>query len=222
MRTHGRHHLKGPLLRLLRALTVPLPESVPYLGVDEFAVRRGRTYAMILVDTNTHHRIDVLADRTAHTSAAWLREHPEVRNVSRDRAGSFRDVARAGAPQARQVAEAWHLPHNLAEAVERVVGRHRAELREPLTVRADQDDTRPPADTLPAVLGELDVHGHPRPVVARTRERYQQIHERIERGDSLRAIARELRISRGTVLRFARATNAEQLGAVRPIMCGAG
>ncbi|WP_030059792.1 hypothetical protein [Streptomyces novaecaesareae] len=50
---------------------------------------------------------------------------------------------------------------------------------------------------------ELDVHGRPRLLVARTRERHQQIHERIERGDSLRAIARELHLSRGTVLRFA-------------------
>ncbi|MEV6004637.1 transposase [Streptomyces griseomycini] len=55
------------------------------------------------------------------------------------------------------------------------------------------------------------MHGRPRPLAARTRERHQQIHERIERGDSLRAIARELRLSRGTVLRFARATDVEQL-----------
>ncbi|MFF4465193.1 transposase [Streptomyces mirabilis] len=133
-----------------------LPEPVPYLGVDEFAVRRGRTYATILVDTNTHRPSDALADRTAHTSAAWLREHPEVRIVCRDRAGV------------------------------------------------------------------IDVHGRRRPLAAPRPERYQQIHERIERGDSLRAIARELHISRGTILRFARATNTEQLGAVRPIMCGAG
>ncbi|MER6372863.1 transposase [Streptomyces mirabilis] len=64
-----------------------LPEPVPYLGVDEFAVRRGRTHATILVDTNTHRPSDALADRTAHTSAAWLREHPEVRIVCRDHAG---------------------------------------------------------------------------------------------------------------------------------------
>ncbi|MGW1506094.1 ISL3 family transposase [Streptomyces mirabilis] len=114
-------------LRLLHALPVPLPESVPYLGVDGFAVRRGRTYATILVDTSTHRPIDVLADRTAHTFAAWLSEHSEVRIVCGDRAGSIVDGARAGAPQARQVADAWHLLHNLAEAVERVVGRHRAE-----------------------------------------------------------------------------------------------
>ncbi|MFF1746358.1 ISL3 family transposase [Streptomyces mirabilis] len=116
---------KDTLLRLLRALPVPLRESVPYLGVDEFAVRRGRTYATILVDTSTHRPIDVLTDRTAHTFAAWLTELSEVRIVCGDRAGSLLDGARAGAPQARQVADAWHLLHNLAEAVERVVGRHR-------------------------------------------------------------------------------------------------
>ncbi|MER5904883.1 transposase [Streptomyces mirabilis] len=150
---------KDTLLRLRRALPVPLPESVPYLGVDEFAVRRGRTYATILVDTNTHCLMDVLADRTAHTVTAWPREYSEVRIVCGDRAVSFLDGARAGAPQARQVADTWHLLHNLAEAVERVVGRHGAELREPLTVRTDQDDTCLPADTVPTALGELDVDG---------------------------------------------------------------
>ncbi|MFE5143528.1 hypothetical protein ACFRDV_38785 [Streptomyces fagopyri] len=109
------------------------------------------------------------------------------------------------------MANAWHLLHNLAEAVERVAGRHRADLREPLTVRANQDDIRPPAGVGPTSIGELDVHGRQRPLVARPRERHQQIHERIERGDSLRAIARELRLSRGTVLRFARAADVEQL-----------
>ncbi|MEU9371735.1 transposase [Streptomyces avermitilis] len=162
---------------------------------------------------NTRRTVDVLADRTAYTFAAWLREHPEVQIVCRDRAGSFRDGAHAGTPQARHVADAWHLLHNLAEAVERVVGRHRADLCAPLAVRPDQDGIRPPAGVHPTALDELDVHGRPQPLVARTRERHQQIHEPIERGDNLRAIARELRLSRGTVLRSARAADVEQLPA---------
>ncbi len=199
---------KDTLLRLIRALPVPQSGPVPHLGVDEFAVRRGRKYATILVDMATHRPIDVLADRTANTFAAWLRKHPEVRIICRDRAGSYRDGACAGAPQARQVADAWHLLHNLAQAVERIVGRHRANLREPFMLRDNQDDDPSPAAS---ALAELDIHGRPRPLVARTRERHQQIHERIERGDSLRAIARELHLSRGTVLRFAQAAGVEEL-----------
>ncbi|MFD5438525.1 ISL3 family transposase [Kitasatospora sp. NPDC127067] len=199
---------RDTLLRLIRALPLPSSGLVARLGVDEFAVRRGRTYATILIDMDTHRPVDVLTDRTANTFAAWLRDHPEVRIICRDRAGSFRDGARAGAPQAQQVADGWHLLHNLAEAVERVVGRHRADLREPLTAGDNHDDVPRSGTT---ALNELDIHGRPRPLVARTRERHQQIHERIERGHSFRAIARELRLSRGTVLRFARAADVEQL-----------
>ncbi|MFD5088481.1 transposase [Kitasatospora sp. NPDC058406] len=165
---------------------------------DQLKIRRGRTYATVLVDMDTHRPVDVLADRAANTFATWLRDHPEVRTICRDRAGSFRDGARTGAPQAQQAADAWHLPHNLAEAVERVVGRHRADLREPLDLGEERDEM-PRSGA--AGSNELDVHGRPRPLVARTRERHQQIHERIERGDSLRAIARELRLRKCWVIR---------------------
>ncbi|MFE5681553.1 ISL3 family transposase, partial [Streptomyces erythrochromogenes] len=200
---------KDTLLRLIRTLPLPSSGSVPHLGVDEFAVRRGRTYATILIDMATHRPIDVLADRAAETFASWLRDHPEVRIVCRDHAGSYRDGAQVGAPQAKQVADAWHLLNNLAQSVERVIGRHRAELRQPLTRHDDrtEDDPAPAGHD----RAELDIHGRPRPLVARTRERHEQIHERIERGDSLRAIARDLELSRGTVTRFARAVEVDEL-----------
>ncbi|WP_331754691.1 ISL3 family transposase (plasmid) [Streptomyces sp. NBC_00012] len=200
---------KDTLLRLIRALPLPSSGPVPLLGVDEFAVRRGRTYATILIDMSTHPPVDVLADRAASTFASWLRDHPEVRMICRDRASSFRDGAQVGAPQARQVADAWHLLHNLAEAVERVVGRHRAVLRERLTCYDDRAEDGQTQEN--PGRAELDIHGRPRPLVARTRERHLQVHERIERGDSLRAIARDLHLSRGTVNRFARAADVMEL-----------
>ncbi|TXS76023.1 transposase [Streptomyces sp. sk2.1] len=182
---------------------------MPHLGVDEFAIRRGQTCATILIDMATHRPVDVLADRAAATFASWLRNHPEVRIICRDRAGSFHDGAQAGAPQARRVADAWHLLNNLAQAVERVIGRHRADLRQPLTTHDDRTSDGPTPEGHDR--SELDIHGRPRPLAARTREHHQQIHERIERGDSLRTIARDLQLSRATVNRFAHAAGVDEL-----------
>ncbi|MCX5114732.1 transposase [Streptomyces sp. NBC_00378] len=96
---------KDTLLRLIRALPLPSSGSVPLLGVDEFAVRRGRTYATILIDMSTHRPLDVLADRAASTFASWLRDHPEVRMICRDRADS--DVPRTGGVPLAPAGFAW-------------------------------------------------------------------------------------------------------------------
>ncbi len=104
-----------------RVLQLPLPSegSVHQVGVDEWAWKKGHRYGTILVDLEKRRVVQLLADRSVETSQAWLRKHPEIDLVSRDRGQIFREAATEGAPQAKQVVDRYHLQKNFAEALEK-------------------------------------------------------------------------------------------------------
>lgn len=71
----------------------------------------------------TRRPIDLLPDRSFEVVSKWLLEHPGVEIVSRDRSTSYIQSIQTGAPNAIQVADRWHLLHNLVEAIERSLTR---------------------------------------------------------------------------------------------------
>jgi transposase len=211
------------VLRLVAAAPEPEVTVAPeVLGVDDFALAKGQVYGTVLVDMRTGDVIGLLPDREAASFEAWLTAHPGAGIICRDRAGNYAEGARAGAPDAIQVADRWHLSHNLAEYAEKTVAGHRGCLKDQ-PGDADGNDApgstdtleqEPPGQATGAQIppdGSLDACGRERRLVTRTRERHAEIHRRLDAGESLSAISRVTGLDRKTVQRFARAGSAGEL-----------
>ncbi|MFG2640146.1 ISL3 family transposase [Streptomyces sp. NPDC048370] len=158
---------RSTLLRLVDALPDPEVPAPRVVGVDEYATRKGRHYGTVLVDVETRRPVDLLPDRESSSLAAWLAQRPGIAVVCRDRAPFFAEGATAGAPQAVQVADRWHLWHNLGEAAERSIAQHRQCLR--VLVR----ETPETAEAEPDAAEESS--GSPRPTGHRFAERTRTV-----------------------------------------------
>jgi len=115
---------RNTLLRLLRRQPVPACPTPRVLGVDDFALRKRHTYGTILVDLERRQPVALLPERTAEPVVQWLREHPGVEVIARDRASAYAEGARQGAPAATQVADRFHVLQNLADALTQVFTTH--------------------------------------------------------------------------------------------------
>jgi transposase len=220
----------GPtVLRLMRTHTLPPAKSVRVLGIDDWAWKKGQTYGTILVDLERRKPIELLPDRTAATAEAWLRTHPEVELVSRDRGGDYAAAARKGAPQAQQVADKFHLLKNLRERVKDLMDRMDSYLpevddkrSEAIPAKAQGIKGSPVQEkALSQVEPEAEKHYRTIPPTPYRRPggtsydelqkqvrhdkrsaRYEDVQTLSKQGVSIREIARRLKMGRRTVHRF--------------------
>ncbi|MFI6244452.1 transposase, partial [Micromonospora sp. NPDC050795] len=193
---------RDTLLRLVKAVPDPPKTPITVLGVDDFAFRRGRHYGTVLIDTDSHRPVDMFDGRDGDSLAEWLRQHPEIEVICRDRAGGYGEGARSGAPQAVQVADRFHLWQNLGQAVEKTVNAYRSRLVAPAPPPAD--------DTMPAEVQPLPE----KKIVTRLREHHGAVHELAAQGLNKSAIGRKLGLHQATVRQYLNAASVAELTAV--------
>jgi transposase len=177
---------KDAALRALLGIALPERPVPRVLGIDDFALRRSRQYATVLIDAETGVRIDVLPGRGAGVVSDWLRSHPGVDIVCRDGSSTYAQAVRDAVPAVVQVADRWHLWHGLAEAAAKEVAAHSA-----------------------CWAGATGVQDGP--LARTTTERWHQVHGLLKQGLGLLECSRRLNLSLNTVKRYARASEPTRL-----------
>ena len=124
------------LIRLIRATPTIWVSDLQMLGIDDWALKKGRDYGTIFIDLEKHQVVDVLLERTAPVVDQWLRQYPDIEVITRDRSTEYALGIQTGAPQAQVVADRWHLLLNLRQMLQRWLTSRRSHL-EQLPVTAE-------------------------------------------------------------------------------------
>jgi transposase len=195
------------VLRRVRYKCVPeeAAYSVRNLGVDDWAWRKGQDYGTILVNLDLHRVVDLLPDRAAESFSEWLRQHPEIVTISRDRCGIYAEGAALGAPQSQQIADRFHLVLNLSATMERVLEERSRQLTlPPADGPTDGFQTDAGADAHSDIQPPLPAPTQSQLRRQRRLERYEQVVALFQSGQSQAAISRTLGIQRKTIRRWLR------------------
>ncbi|SEO20463.1 Transposase [bacterium A37T11] len=195
------------ILRVTKKMEIhPKTITSGIIGIDDWAFKKGKTYGTVIVDLEKKEVIDLLPDRESDTLAEWLKQHPEITTVSRDRYGPYALGVKTGAPHASQVADRFHLLMNLGEATKRIFQSKGKELREIFTLYNDpkRETSKPGKIELPAqnTLETIDPNISTANIDVARQHKFDKVKELHNNGTALRQIARITKLARGTVRKY--------------------
>ena len=99
--------------RMLDKLSIEDDTEIETIGVDDVSLRKGQTYHTVIYDGNDHHLIALLDGRDGKALKEWLKNHPKISVVARDRASAYAHAITDILPNAMQVADRFHILQNL-------------------------------------------------------------------------------------------------------------
>jgi transposase len=156
---------------------------------------------MILIDLEKWKPVDLLPDRKSSSLSKWLKDHPGIEMITRDRSTEYARGVTEASQDIQQIIDRWHLLKNLREAVERLLNRFRDRLKK-----------LPAVDPLVAndstvLAGRLRLPSSTEQALRAAKrqcryELYLEIHKLHQEHLNIKAIAQKVSVSRTTVYKF--------------------
>ena len=182
------------LIRLIRSCQEQGPATPKVLGIDDWAWRKRHTYGTILVDLERRCVVDLLSDRQPETIAQWLRNHPGIEIISRDRGQEYIEGIKQGLPAVVQVADRFHLLRNLIEALQRMFERQPGEVKAATKqIRLAASPNATPSPTPSQIIETKGTH---------RQMNFEEVKALQAQGLNRRQIARQVGLSRRTVSKY--------------------
>jgi transposase len=143
--------------------------------------------------------VDLLSGRESDVLEKWLKEHPGVEIITRDRSGSYSEGAKKGAPNAIQIADRFHLLTNLTETLKHALQQN------PQCLKLTPEPPPTPTEPEPVekeLVAEPEI-APPLPAsLEQKRELYHQIKNLSQQRVALRDIAKSLGVCVNTVMKY--------------------
>jgi len=190
------------ILRVINTFREPTISKLKVVGIDDWAWRKRQSYGTILVDLVRRQVIDLLPDRKPETVAAWLKKHPEIEIVSRDRSKEYIEGISQGLPGVVQIADRFHLLQNVLDALQRMLEPEQEALKfSRLQVRETNQKLLP---TPPAAIPAVHKEGSQITKITTAQLRFNEVKAFQLAGLSQRKISAQLGLNRRTVSKYFR------------------
>lgn len=186
------------LIRVVRCtpqIEVTAPEV---MGVDDWAYRKGQRYGTLILDHERRRPVDLFEGRTALDLANWLRQHPGSQVITRDRSTEYATAITEVSPDVQQVADRWHLLHNMRETVKHVMLRCRSEIESTWKGQSSPEPGQIPASFMPTLQRSEHEQAGSRSSRARRKARFEHVKQLQTHGATISQIARVLDMNRKT------------------------
>lgn len=107
--------------QLLSHIEIKDEPDIDAVGIDDVCLKKGQSYYTVIYDAHDHHLLALLDGRDGKELKKWLKDHPRIRTVARDRASAYASAVAEILPDCLQVADRFHLLLNLLERLRKIL-----------------------------------------------------------------------------------------------------